>query len=53
MFITKEELQTAIYESQVAEIMEGDTDDIAIESLMSLNAPIWRREHGEREVARL
>lgn len=30
MFITKEELQTAIYEYQVAEIMEGDADDIAL-----------------------
>lgn len=30
MFITKEELQTAIYEYQVAEVMEGDADDIAI-----------------------
>ena len=32
MFITKEELQTAIYEYQVAEIMEGDADDIALPS---------------------
>lgn len=30
MFITKEELQTAIYEYQVTEITEGDTDDIAL-----------------------
>lgn len=30
MFITKEELQTAIYEYQIAEIMEDDADDIAL-----------------------
>lgn len=30
MFITQEEIQTAIYEYQVAEIMEGDADDIAL-----------------------
>ena len=29
MFISKEELQTAIYEYQVAEVMEGDADDVA------------------------
>lgn len=30
MYITQEELQTAIYEYQVAEITEGDTDDTAL-----------------------
>jgi phage gp36-like protein len=30
MFITREELQTAIYEYQVADIIGGDVDDIAV-----------------------
>lgn len=35
------------YEKQLKSMSAYDTDDIAIESLMSLNAPIWRRERAD------
>lgn len=35
------------YEKRLKSLAVYDTDDIAIESLMSLNAPIWRRERSE------
>jgi len=35
------------YERQLKSMAAYDTDDIAIESLMSLNAPIWRRERAD------
>lgn len=35
------------YERRLKSMAAYDTDDIAIESLMSLNAPIWRRERAD------
>lgn len=35
------------YERYLKSMAAYDTDDIAIESLMSLNAPIWRRERAD------
>lgn len=35
------------YERRLKSMAVYDTDDIAIESLMSLNAPIWRRERSD------
>ena len=35
------------YERRLKAMAAYDTDDIAIESLMSLNAPIWRRERAD------